>query len=299
VKSPSNRPLAGIGFAVLAAACFSCLDTTTKSISASMSLLTALWFRYAFQAVLTTALVWKGQGWQLFVTRHPRFQLARGVLLFFSSLLAFFSLKYMPVGEFTAIVLMAPLVITLLAAWTLKERVSPMRWALVCGGFVGTLVIIRPDTQHFDWTLLLPLVLVVTNSGFQVLTGKLAREREAPMTTHVLTGWTGTTLATLMLPFVWQMPPDGWVWMQLMLMGVLATLGHFFLILAYERTPAATLTPYMYTQIGFAALAGWIVFSHIPDRWTLMGMGLVALCGAVGAWLTLRESRVRVELPES
>ena len=297
-KSPHDV-LTGIGFAVLASACFATLDTTTKSVSAAVPLLVALWFRYAFQAVVTTAIVWKGRGRRLFFTRHPRFQLARGLLLFVSSLLAFFSLKYMPVGEFTAIVLMAPLVITLLAAWMLKERVSRMRWLLVCGGFVGTLVIIRPDTQHFDWAVVLPLILVFTNSGFQVLTGRLAQEKEDPITTHVLTGWTGTLLASALLPFVWVTPPDAVAWLQLGLMGLMATLGHFLLILAYGRTPAATLTPYMYAQIGFATLGGWIVFGHIPDLWTRIGMGLVALCGALGAWLTLRESRLRVELPES
>ena len=294
-----SSSLAGIGFAVLASACFATLDTTTKSISAAVSLLVALWFRYTFQAVVTTAIVWRGRGLRMFDTRHPRFQLSRGLLLFVSSLLAFYSLKYMPVGEFTAIVLMVPLVITILATWTLKERVSPMRWALVCGGFAGTMVIIRPYTQHFDWTLLLPLVLVATNSGFQVLTSKLAKEQEDPITTHVLTGWTGTLLSSAILPFIWVTPPDWMAWTQLTLMGVMATLGHFFLILAYGRAPAATLTPYMYAQIGFAVLGGWVVFSHIPDQWTLTGMALVALCGALGAWLTLRESRVKVELPES
>ena len=299
MKQLPAHSLAGIGFAVLASACFATLDTTTKSISAGVSLLVALWFRYTFQAVVTTAIVWKGRGRQLFATRHPRFQLSRGLLLFASSLLAFYSLKHMPVGEFTAIVLMAPLVITLLAAWTLKERVSPLRWALVCGGFAGTMVIIRPDTQHFDWTLLLPLVLVATNSGFQVLTSKLAKVQEDPITTHVLTGWTGTLLSSAILPFIWETPPDWVAWAQLTLMGLMATLGHFFLIMAYGRTPAATLTPYMYAQIGFAVLGGWVVFGHMPDQWTLSGMGLVALCGALGAWLTLRESRVKVELPES
>lgn len=299
MSKTSHSALSGIGFAVLASACFATLDTTTKHVSASVPLLVALWFRYAFQAAVTTAIVWKGRRRQLFITQHPRFQLARGLLLFVSSLLAFFSLKYMPVGEFTAIVLMAPLVITLLAAWTLKEKVSRMRWVLVIGGFIGTLVIIRPDSQHFDWAVVLPLILVVTNSGFQVLTGRLAKEQEDPITTHVLTGWTGTLLASVMLPFVWQTPPDAISWLQLGLMGLMATVGHFLLILAYGRTPAATLTPYMYAQIGFAMLGGWIVFKHIPDQWTLIGMGLVALCGALGAWLTLRESRLKVELPES
>ena len=70
-----------------------------------------------------------------------------------------------------------------------------------------------------------------------------------------------------------------------------ATVGHFLLILAYQRAPAATLTPYLYTQIAFAMLAGWLVFQHVPDRWSTAGMVLIAVCGAAGAWLTVRERR--------
>jgi drug/metabolite transporter (DMT)-like permease len=231
-------------------------------------------------------------------TQHPRFQLARGLLLFACSILAFLSLKYMPVGEFTAITLLAPLVITLLAAWMLKEKIRPLRWLLVLGGFIGTMVIIRPGSQHFDWTVILPLLLVGTNSGFQLLTSKMSKT-EDPLTTHFYTGWIGTSLATVILPFVWEMPSDWTVWLQLLLMGVLASIGHFLLILAYGRAPAATLTPYMYAQIGFAVLGGWVVFSHLPDQWTFVGMGMVALCGALGAWLTVRESRIAIQPPES
>jgi len=299
VNPRTPHTLAGIGFALLAVACFATLDTTTKHVTLTVPVLFALWFRYAFQAVLTTAVVWQGRGKRLFFTRHPRFQLVRGLLLLGCSLLAFFSLKYIPVGEFTAITLMAPLVITLLAAWTLQEKVSALRWSLVFGGFVGTLVIIRPDSQHFDWALLLPVLLVFTNSAFQVLSSRLMHQGEDPITTNVLTAWIGTLVSSCWLPFVWVLPQEPWQWLQLMLMGLMGALGHFFLLLAYGRAPAATLTPYMYAQIGFAVVAGWIVFGHVPDRWTLAGMGLVALCGALGAWLTLRESRLPVELPES
>ena len=52
----------------------------------------------------------------------------------------------MPVAEFTAIVMITPLVVTLLAATVLNEHVSPLRWALVAGGFAGTLVIMRPGS---------------------------------------------------------------------------------------------------------------------------------------------------------
>jgi drug/metabolite transporter (DMT)-like permease len=297
VKKATNV-LAGVALAVAACGCFAVLDTTTKFVSVSVPLLMALWFRYAFQAISTTVAVLPLRGVSVLRTRHPKFQCLRGILLLASSLFAFASLKYMPVGEFTAIVMIAPLAITVLAATVLKEKVSPMRWALVTGGFVGTLVIIRPGGEAFHWASLLPLGLVVTNAWFQVLTSKLART-EDPMTMHLYTGWVGTLVASFALPFVWTALPVWWLWACLCFMGLAATVGHFFLILAYQRAPAATLTPYLYTQIAFATLGGWLVFSHVPDGWALMGMAMIAVCGAGGAWLTVRESRVALEPVEA
>ena len=298
--NPPVRPragaqtLAGIALVVGACACFSALDSTTKYVSASVPLLMALWFRYAFQAVATTVTVLPLRGLRVWRTRHLAFQVLRGLLLLASSLFAFASLKHMPVGEFTAIVMIAPLAVTLLAATVLKEHVSPMRWAFVAGGFAGTVVIIRPGGEAFHWATLLPLGLVVTNAWFQVLTSKLART-EDPITMHLYTGWVGTAIATLMLPYVWTTDIAASHWALLCFMGIAATIGHFLLILAFQRAPAATLTPYLYTQIAFAMFAGWLVFSHVPDAGSLAGISMIAVCGAGGAWLTVRESRMAME----
>ncbi len=289
-RAVAANPLAGIALVVGASACFSALDTTTKYVSVSVPLLMALWFRYFFQAMATTVVVVPLRGRTVWRTRHLPYQLLRGVLLLTSSLLAFASLRHMPVGEFTAIVMITPLAITLLASRLLKEQVSLLRWSLVAGGFLGTLIIIRPGGETFGWAGLLPIGLVASNSWFQVLTSKLART-EDPITMHLYTGWTGTLLASLALPFVWTWLADPWLWACLCFMGLMGTVGHFMLILAYQRAPAATLTPYLYSQIGFAMLGGLIVFSHVPDGWSLVGIALIAVCGAAGAWLTVRERR--------
>ncbi|MEO6895052.1 MAG: EamA/RhaT family transporter, partial [Caldimonas sp.] len=65
------------------------------------------------------------------------------------------------------------------------------------------------------------------------------------------------------------------------------------------RAPASTLTPYLYAQIGFAMLAGWLVYSRLPDAVSLAGMALIAVCGAAGAWLTVRERHQPIEPAES
>ncbi|WP_411885752.1 DMT family transporter [Polaromonas sp. YR568] len=288
----------GIALLVAAVACFAVLDTTTKFISTSVPVLMALWFRYAFQAVATTIAVLPSRGMSLFKTAHPKFQFLRGLLLLCTSLFAFFSLKYMPVGEFTAIVMITPLVITMLASLSLGERVSWLRWTLVVGGFIGTLIIIRPSRDDFNWTMLLPLGLVICNAWFQILTSRLART-EDPFTMHFYTGWVGTLAASLALPFAWAWLDSWTLWAGLALMGFMGTVGHFMMILAYGRAPVSTLTPFLYAQIGFAMLGGWIAFSHVPDQWSMLGIVMIAICGAAGAWLAVRQSRVAIEPVES
>lgn len=294
----SARILAGIGLVVLATACFATLDTASKFSTAGVPILMAVWFRYAFQAVATTAVLLPRHGTRLLQTRHPRYQLLRGALLLVSTVLAFLSLRYMPLAEFTSILLIAPLVVTLLAATTLKEHVSPLRWSLVAGGFIGTLVILRPGGAAFSWAIVLPLCLVLTNAWFQVLTSKLA-QTENPLTMHFYTGWVGALLSALALPFVWTALPSWHWWALLCLIGFMGTVGHFLLILAYQRAPASTLTPYVYAQIAFAMLGGWLMFSHVPDRFSLIGIAMIAVCGAAGAWLTVRERRVPIEPAET
>jgi drug/metabolite transporter (DMT)-like permease len=282
--------LHGIAWAVVAVACFAMSDATAKFVTSSVSVFMALWFRYVVQAAVMTAFVLPRRGKQAFQTAHPKFQVLRGLLLVITSLLAFLSLRFMPVGEFTAIVLITPLVITLLAGRLLGEAVSPMRWVLVVGGFVGALIIIRPGSEAFHWTALLPLALVGTNAWFQVLTSKLAKT-EDPLTMQLYTGCVGALVATLALPFAWTTLPSLSLIALMVMMACLVTAGHFMLTLAYQRAPAVTLTPYFYLQICFAMLCGWIVFSHVPDVWVVAGMVLIGICGVAGGWLTVYESR--------
>jgi drug/metabolite transporter (DMT)-like permease len=285
-----GRALEGIAWSVVAVACFATSDTIAKFVTNTVSVLVALWFRYAIQTIVMSALMLPVRGKAAFKTAHPKFQILRGLLLVVTTLLAFLSLRFMPVGEFTAIVLITPLVITLLAGKLLGEAVSPLRWVLVAGGFVGAMVIIRPGHEAFHWASLLPLALVGTNAWFQVLTSKLAKT-EDPMTMQLYTGWTGAVVATLALPFVWTSLPSWSLLALLVVMACLVTAGHFMLTLAYQRAPATALTPYFYLQICFAMLGGWVVFAHVPDAWVIAGMALIGVCGVAGGWLTVYEDK--------
>jgi drug/metabolite transporter (DMT)-like permease len=287
--------LAGIGFIAAAVACFAAMDTTTKVIAATVPVAMAIWTRNLFQLALVSATQLPRRGRALLHTREPGLQVARGLLLLGCSVSAFFGVKAMPVGEFTAIVLITPLVLTLMAS--LGERVPPLRWLCVAGGFAGALMVIRPDGERFQWASVLPLVIVAVNTGYQWVTGRLAKVEDAG-TMQFYTGLTGTLAMTLVLPVAWVSLP--WAtWALLAALGVLGTLGHLLLIFAYARAPVAMLTPYLYLQIAFATIGGWLVFSHAPDLWSTAGVALIAACGVCGTWLTARDERRPLDTPRT
>lgn len=286
--APAPSPRQAIGLVIVALAFFAALDTATKMVSTLAPMIMAVWFRYMFQAVSTSVALLPRQGRALLRTRHPWLQALRGAMLVGCSAFAFLSVKHMQVGEFTAIVMLTPLLITLLAAHSLGERISAWRWGLVFGGFAGALIIVRPGSEMLGVAALYPLGLVATNAAFQILTARLTRTDSAG-TMHFYTGWVGTIACGLFLPWHWQ-ALSLQAWLLLCLTGLLASAGHLLLIQGYRRAPAGTLTPFLYFQIAFATLAGWLVFQHAPDAATWLGMLIIAVCGVGGTFLSSRES---------
>jgi drug/metabolite transporter (DMT)-like permease len=283
-----SRQGAGIGLIVLAALCFAALDTSTKYATTLVPVLMLLWFRYAFQALLTLVLRFPVQRLRLFNTPNPRFQALRGLLLLSSSTCAFFGLQHLPVGEFTAMVMLSPLLAIALAAWLLKDHVSPQRWILMTAGFAGVLLVIRPGGQVFSWALLFPVLLVFTNACFQVLTSRMSGE-DNPYTTHFYTGLVGALLLSPIVVFYWSSAALLTHWPWFLLVGLLGTVGHLMLIRAYMRASAPVLTPYIYTQIAFATTGGWLVFNHMPDALAWAGIATVAASGIGNALLSRHE----------
>jgi drug/metabolite transporter (DMT)-like permease len=279
---------AGIALIVLATLAFAMLDTVTKYAVTLVPVLMLLWFRYAFQALLTFALRFPVQKRRLFRTPNPRFQTLRGVLLLITSACSFFGLRYLPVGEFTAMVMLSPLVATAMAAWVLKEHVSHQRWLLMAAGLVGVLLVVRPGGQVFSWALLFPVLLVTTYGWFQVLTSRLSGE-ENPYTTHFYTGLVGALVMSPVVIFNWSTTALLTYWPWFLLVGFLGTFGHLMLIRAYARASAPVLTPYLYAQIAFATVAGWLAFKHVPDALAWLGIAVIAASGVGNALLSAHE----------
>ena len=151
----------------------------------------------------------------------------------------------------------------------------------MAGGLTGALIVVRPKGSDLNIGMFLPLLLVVINALYQIVTSKMVKT-EDPGTMHFYTGLTGLVFGTVALPWTWAPMQDPMLWLLVGLIGVFGSLGHYFMIKGYQKAPASRITPYMYTQIAFATLAGWVVFGYAPDVWTVLGIALIAVCGVLG-----------------
>ncbi len=274
---------------LLTALSFATLDTATKHTTQLAPVLMLLWFRYTFQAVVTLMLRFPFQRMTLFKTPNPRFQALRGVLLLCTSACSFFGLQQLPVGEFTAMAMLSPMAAAALAAYIFKTRISRLRWVLMLTGLLGVLLVVRPGGQVFGWALLFPVVLVSTYASFQVLTSRLSGD-ENPYTTHFYTGLVGAVLMLPLAIFSWDTAALLTHWHWFVVVGFFGTFGHLMLIRAFNRASAVVLTPYLYAQIAFATLLGWLAFNHVPDIWAWGGIAVIALSGVGNALLSAREA---------
>ena len=290
--TPAARPsadarLLGALFVLAAVACFAGLDTTSKAINA-IPVVMLVWFRYVTQASVTVLTQWPQRGRALLHTRHPGLHVLRGALIMSTSVCSFLSLRVMPVGELTAIIMLTPLLMTIFSAFRFGERVSSARWALVALTFGGALLVVRPGAGLLSPALLMPLLTLALNTGFHLVTSRLARLDDAG-TMQFYTGCTGAALATIALPFFWA-PLGSWTtWALLGLVCLLSTAGHWMLIVGYAKAGVATLTPLLFAQIAASTLLGWLVFAHVPDGWALAGISAIMAGGAACMWLSARE----------
>jgi drug/metabolite transporter (DMT)-like permease len=212
-------------------------------------------------------------------TRRAGLQVLRGLLLLGSSASAVHGLKHLPMAEFAAIVMVTPLLVSLLAVIFFKEQLSVAGWALLVLSFAGTLLIVRPAGAPYGWAALYPFACMVLGALYQLVTSRLARDGEDPTATHLLSMATCALLFSLTAPLSWS-PVDGiasWGW--LVLMSAAGAAGHLFVAHAYRHAPATVLAPCSYASLGWAVLAGWLVFGHVPDAWTWGGIALILGCG--------------------
>jgi drug/metabolite transporter (DMT)-like permease len=287
-ETEAHRRLVGIGLMVGAFAMFAMLDATAKYLVGFLGVSFVVFARYGFSLIFVGLWVWQQGGSGLLVTGNGVLQVVRGLLLMVSTSTNFIALGYLQLAQTSSIAFSNPLWVCALSPLLLGERVGPRRWFAVVVGFVGVLLIIQPGTMSFHWAMLLSLTSALSTALYQIATRKVGAEDRA-ITSLFYVSLVGSIAAAPLAPIGWAMPSVG-QWGLLVLAGFFGSFGHYMLAQAHRMAPAPVLSPFVYTQIIWMTLFGFVLFGDVPDMLTIIGGSAVV---ASGLYVLYRERLVR------
>ncbi len=282
--TPRN-PLTGIVLMIAAMAILPFLDVVAKILGEQgVPIMQIVWARMVFGAALTLPFAAARVGMMGLIPDRPVMHGLRASLLIAATFFFFYALTFLPIADALAIFFVQPLVVTALSPWVLGEQVGRRRWSAVCVGFIGTLIIIRPGFAEINAGVILALAAGTSLALYMLMTRRIAGQAAAIVTTFH-TSAMGAVITTAFVVFLWQTPTLA-QWGLYLLIGIIATGGHFLIVRAYDHAEASLLAPLAYTEIIMAVIAGWWFFDDFPDVWTFVGVSILI---ASAIYISIRE----------
>ena len=286
----SHRPLLGVLLILVSCLTLASHDGLSKYLTQLYPVFLVIWARYLSQTALMIALFTPRMGRRVFHTLRPKLQICRGLSLVSVSMLFISGLSYIPLAEATAVIFLAPLMVTI-ASRLLGEQVSRAQWLAVGFGLVGVMIIVRPGGALFTPAVLLPFGAALSFTVYQLITRRLSAT-DHPVTSNFITSLVGSLVMSVLVFFNWQTPTlhDA---LMMAALGAMAMSGHLLLTNACRFASAAALAPFTYSQIIFAGVVGMIAFGHTPDLGAMVGMAIIIASGLVMAYVQGRQLRLR------
>lgn len=287
LSTQRRQRLTGIALMCGAVALFACLDATAKYLNTEMDSLQVAWARYTSALLLTLIVSNPLTQPGLLRTRQPTLQIVRSLLLVGSTTLNFLALRWLQLDEALSIIFTFPFIVAIAAGPMLGEWIGWRRWLAICVGFGGVLLITRPGFGGMHPAAILTILATIFYGLYAVITRIVART-DSNQTSLFYANCIGALVMLPVIPFVWTAPENWWVALLLACLGVFGSAGHFLLIAGHRIAPASILSPFVYTQLIWVVIFGYVVFDHVPNNWTMAGAAIVI---ASGLYLLHRERK--------
>ena len=257
---------------LLASLCAATMGALIKHVGQTIPVFEILFIRQLFVLMFISPVLIRT--WRtVFKTEHFRFHAMRGVFAVIAMSTGFTAVVNMPLAEVTAISFVRTLFATLLAIFFLSEKVGIRRWSVTITGFIGVLIIIRPDAGEFNQYALFALTSSLFVAGIMILLRKLS-QIDQPSTIITYQSVIVTAFMTGPALYYWVTP----TWMELglvLVIGGIMSVMQWLFIQAYKVAEASAIAPIEYVRLLFATILGIIFFSEVPTVWTFLGASII------------------------
>lgn len=280
IPSDDRADRAGVALMAGAMALVPALDTMAKLLSERLAPAEIAAGRFAAQAaVLLALLALLGR------PDRPRpAHLATGASLGLTILCMNAGVAEMPVANVIALFFVEPLILTLLAALLLGERLTRARVVALLLGLAGTAIVLRPNLAAYGWAAVWPIGAAVAFSGYMLVNRVMLRGPRSWRGTISHQLWTAIVAAGLLAALAAATTPAPRLpaapdLATFAAMGLLAAISHVMIVAAVARIEAGLAAPLQYLEIVSATALGWAVFGDFPDALTWAGTALIVAAG--------------------
>ena len=285
-----NNVLFGITLMVITTFMFSSMDGVSRYLAEKNNVFTLVTMRYWFIAfvMMVTCLFIKNRISDILNTKQPYIQFSRGVILSLNNCLVVYTFTLLGLVETHAIIACYPLIVAGLSVPFLGERFGWRRWMAIFTGFIGVIIILRPNTNVITEGSIFAIVGAIMFAVYLILTRYVSRSDTA-ITSFFWTGIGGTVTMSLISLFIWDdILKEDYLW--LLLMCILSAGSHFMMVKTLQVAEASVVQPFSYLQLVFGSIIGVTIFSESIDLMIIVGALVVIGSGLFTTW---REYKIK------
>ncbi len=227
-------------------------------------------------------------GYRMLQTQRWKWHLLRTALACGAMFGFFYGLSKMPLVNALTLGFTAPLMMTALSVPFLGEHVGWRRWMAVVVGFIGTLIMLRPGSSDFSFASVAILIAAFCYACQAISARYLTTESMLSLSMYIVAGPMIISIG-LMNSENWLLP-DTKGWVLFGAAGICSVIAWVGFINGYRGSSPAILAPFEYTALIGGAIAGYLIWDEVPDRWVLVGAATII---ASGLYVVYREVGLR------
>ena len=258
---------------------FVCMDSTAKYLGNVMPVTQAVWGRFFFHfvALCVYFVVFKPK---LNLTRNFKIQIIRSLLMVTATFFMFNSLQRFDLVDIYVVFFSAPLIVSLLSAYFLKDILSPKGIILMLLSFGSIIYALGPSMKVLSPELIFPIVPPLCWALYQFFT-KLISGNNEPFSAVFYTAVTGALIFTIYISFNWVPIENNIYWIGLVAMGIFGFISHFIIIYAIQLSNLSFVTNFQYSQLLWSTIINFLIFGVPADISKIVGLIGIIIFGVL------------------
>ncbi|MCP4490555.1 MAG: DMT family transporter [Gammaproteobacteria bacterium] len=278
MREYTQNPTTGFAAMMLSVTLFSMMDATVKWLGSTYPTQQIMFFRCVVALIPLLVIITMRGGFSILKTGQIKMHMLRSLLGICAMALAFYAFSRMRLADAISILHTTPIFMTALSVLILREKVGLHRWSAVACGFIGMLLVVKPDQGMLAsgslYMLMAALLIACTTIIIRYLS-----IRDDPVCITFYFTITGILVSTIGIFWLGWITPPLFDLALLIAVGLLGGIAQYMMTLSYRHAEIGMVAPLKYLTIIFGGGFGYLLWSELPDSQTTVGIAIIAAAG--------------------